>query len=139
MSHRPRPLGPEPFAMSCTLQATLAASVILASVAAGPARAACDIKGARIEETIARKGELQEGANKQALRDLRTLRDAAIVLDTYTYVTECERVLEIVKIMAADPGKTLEKGDTDEEKAEDVAEARKPKPPVAPAGAAKAK
>lgn len=128
-----------PFALPFSPRPTLAASVVLATFAAAPVQAACDIKGARIEETIARKGELQEGANKQALRDLRTLRDAAIVLDTYTYVTECERVLEIVKIMAADPAKTLEKGDTDEEKAEDVAEARKPKPPAAPAGAAKAK
>ncbi|WP_375465439.1 photosystem reaction center subunit H [uncultured Methylobacterium sp.] len=106
-------------------------AVPLAAVLAGPAQAACDVKGARIEETIARKSELRESANKQAVRDLRTLRDAAIVLETYTYITECERLLEIVKTLAADPEKTIGQGDTDEDKAEDLAEARKPKSPVA--------
>ena len=107
------------------------AALILAAGLAAPAEAACDVKGAKIEETIARKGELQEAANKQTVRDLRTLRDAAIVLESYTYVTECERVLEIVKILAADPDKTIASGDTDEEKAESLEEARKPKAPVA--------
>lgn len=115
-------------------------ALILALGLATPSAAACDVKGARIEETIARKGELQEAANKQTVRDLRTLRDAAIVLESYTYVAECERVLEIVKILAADPDKTIGTGDTDEEKAEGLEEARKPKPPVAaPAEPGKAK
>ena len=115
------------------------ALILLAAGFAGPVAAACDVKGARIEETIARKGELQEAANKQTVRDLRTLRDAAIVLESYSYVTECERVLEIVKTLAADPEKTIEKGDTDEEKAEDLQEARKPKPALEPAAPAKPK
>lgn len=114
-----------------------AAALMLAASLATQAEAACDVKGARIEETIARKSELQEAANKQTVRDLRTLRDAAIVLESYAYVTECERVLEIVKTLAADPEKTIEKGDTDEEKAESQQEARKPKPAVEPATAAK--
>ncbi|GJE61149.1 photosystem reaction center subunit H [Methylobacterium trifolii] len=120
---------------------TILALLLAAGTIASPARAACDVTGARIEETIARKGELQEGANKQAVRDLRTLRDAAIVLETYKYVTECERVLEIVKTLASNPDKAIEQsGDTDEEKAESLQEARKPKPPVAaPAEPAKAK
>jgi hypothetical protein len=33
--------------------------------------------------TIAKSTELKKSANKQAVRDLRTLRDAAVVLDTY--------------------------------------------------------
>ncbi|MCJ2110600.1 photosystem reaction center subunit H [Methylobacterium sp. E-025] len=116
-----------------------AALLMLAAGLATPVEAACDVKGAKIEETIARKSELQEAANKQTVRDLRTLRDAAIVLETYSYVTECERVLEIVKTLAADPEKTIEKGDTDEEKAEDLQEARKPKPALDPAAPAKPK
>ena len=52
---------------------------------AGSAEAACDVKGAKLEEAIAQKSELRETANKQTVRDLRTLRDAAIVLDTYKY------------------------------------------------------
>ncbi|MDP4023059.1 photosystem reaction center subunit H [Methylobacterium sp. NEAU 140] len=95
-----------------------------------PAHAACDVKGARIEETIAAKPDLQKDANAQTVRDLRTLRDAAIVLDTYKYPGECEVLLGIARTMLADPGRTIEQGgDTDEEKADDVAEARKPKLP----------
>lgn len=115
------------------IAAPMLAAFALAAGLASPAQAACDVKGARIEETIARKGELREAANKQTVRDLRTLRDAAIVLETYSYVTECERVLEIVKTLAADPERTIAQGDSDEEKAEGLEEARKPKPLAAPA------
>lgn len=116
---------------SVQIAAPMLAALVLAGGFASPVQAACDVKGARIEETIARKGELREAANKQTVRDLRTLRDAAIVLETYSYVTECERVLEIVKTLAADPERTIAQGDSDEEKAEGLEEARKPKPPVA--------
>ncbi|AWN42105.1 photosystem reaction center subunit H [Methylobacterium durans] len=98
-----------------------------------PAEAACDIKGIGLEDQIAKKSELRESANKQTVRDLRTLRDAAIVLDAYKYGAECERLVEIVKALAANPEKAIEQGgDTDEEKAESVEETREPKgPPVA--------
>ena len=106
----------------------LACALLLAY--ANPA-AACDVKGAKLEEAIADKSELREVANKQTVRDLRTLRDAAIVLDTYKYAAECERLMAIVAKLAADPDKTIERGsDTDEDKAEDMVQARKPK--VAP-------
>ena len=83
-----------------------------------------------IEEQIAAKAELQEGANRQTLRDLRTLRDAAIVLESYKYGPECERLLAIVKTLAANPDKAIEQsGDTDEDKAESIAESRKPRTP----------
>jgi hypothetical protein len=96
----------------------------------GTAEAACDVKGAKLEEAIAQKSELRETANKQTVRDLRTLRDAAIVLDTYKYGAECERLIEIVKALAANPEKTIEQGgDTDEDKAESLEEARVPKAP----------
>ncbi|RZK80851.1 MAG: photosystem reaction center subunit H, partial [Methylobacterium sp.] len=62
--------------------------VLLAGTAT--ASAVCDVKGAKLEEAIAAKAELRETANKQTVRDLRTLRDAAIVLETYKYSTECE-------------------------------------------------
>ena len=101
---------------------------LVALPAAAPAHAACDVKGARIEEAIAGKGELRAGANAQTVRDLRTLRDAAIVLDTYKFPGECEVLLGIAKSLVADPDKTIEQGgDTDEDKAESLVEARKPK------------
>ncbi len=92
------------------------------------AQAACDVKGARIEEQIAAKPDLQKDANAQTVRDLRTLRDAAIVLETYKYPGECEVLLGIARSLLTDPAKTIEQGgDTDEDKAESLVEARKPK------------
>lgn len=107
----------------------LAVALMLAPIA--PAHAACDVTGAKIEETIAKKGELHDGANAQVVRDLRTLRDAAIVLDTYKFPGECEVLLGIARTLAANPDKTIEQGgDTDEDKAETLVEARKPKTPA---------
>jgi hypothetical protein len=94
----------------------------------GPAGAACDVKGAQIEEAIAAKSTLKSDANAQLVRDLRTLRDAAIVLETYKFPGECEVLLGVAKSLLADPAKTIEQGgDTDEDKAESLSEAREPK------------
>ena len=107
------------------------------SAAASPAVAACDVKGAQIEEAIAAKSELRADQNTQLVRDLRTLRDAAIVLETYKFPGECENLLGIAKSLLANPAKTIEQGgDTDEDKAESLSEAREPKDA---AGSTKAK
>jgi len=106
------------------------------ALSASPAGAACDVKGAQIEEAIAAKGELRADANTQLVRDLRTLRDAAIVLETYKFPGECEVLLGIAKSLLANPAKTIEQGgDTDEDKADSLSEAREPKS----AGSPKAK
>lgn len=98
------------------------------SAAAVPARAACDVKGAQIEEGIAAKKELREDANAQTVRDLRTLRDAAIVLETYKFPGECEVLLGIAKSLLSNPDKTIvQGGNTDEDEAESLVEAREPK------------
>ncbi len=90
--------------------------------------AACDVAALKLEDVIAQRKELQDTANEQAVRDLRTLRDAAIVLQAYKYEPECERILTIVKTLSANPIHALEQsGDTDEEKAEEIEEAREPK------------
>ncbi|MCJ2081260.1 photosystem reaction center subunit H [Methylobacterium sp. J-090] len=110
----------------------LAALALLAACTG--AASACDVKAAKLEEAIAAKSQLRETANKQTVRDLRTLRDAAIVLETYQFGSECERLVEIVKTLAANPAKTIERGgDTDEDKAEEVLETREPKAPPAEA------
>ncbi|WP_342104450.1 photosystem reaction center subunit H [Methylobacterium sp. SI9] len=102
-------------------------------LSAGPAGAACDVKGAQIEEAIAAKSTLKSEANAQLVRDLRTLRDAAIVLETYKFPGECEVLLGVAKSLIADPAKTIEQGgDTDEDKAESLSEAREPKESAAP-------
>jgi hypothetical protein len=121
--------------MRCILSA---AGIALAlAVTASPASAACDVKGAQIEEVIAAKPELRADENAQLVRDLRTLRDAAIVLETYKFPGECENLLGIAKSLLANPAKTIEQGgDTDEDKAESLSEAREPKDA---AGSTKAK
>lgn len=103
--------------------------ILLASTIA--AFAACDVKGLKLEDAIVGKKELQEAANAQTVRDLRTLRDAAIVLDAFKFEPECERLVAIVRQLTAQPEKTIERGgDTDEEKAEEIEEAREPKVPA---------
>lgn len=105
-------------------------AILILSNAAGQA---CDVAGLKLEETIAARKELRDPANEQTVRDLRTLRDAAIILDTYKHEAECERLLAIVLALSTDPGKAIEQsGDTDEEKAEAIEESRVPKTPAAP-------
>lgn len=96
-------------------------------VLAAPAFAACPVADGKVEEAIARKPELRDDANAQVVRDLRTLRDAAVVLDAYEQDGACRRVVAALNALAADPDRALEAGDTDEGKADAVERARKPK------------
>ena len=61
-----------------------------ALVVANPARAACPVADAKVEKAIATKPKLRGGAGAQVARDLRTLRDAAVVLDTYENESVCK-------------------------------------------------
>ena len=68
------------------MRSTPALLAALASlVIANPARAACPVDNAKVEKAIATKPELRGGAGAQVARDLRTLRDAAVVLDAYDH------------------------------------------------------
>ena len=106
---------------------------VLASVGAlvgtGPALASCPVDDAMTEKAIATKPEFREGANAQVVRDLRTLRDAAVVLDAYEQDSACKRVVAVLNTLASRPERALQAGDTDEGKAEQVEKARKPNPP----------
>jgi hypothetical protein len=93
----------------------------------GPALAACPVADAKVEKAIASKPKLREKANTQIVRDLRTLRDAAVVLDAYEQDGACRKVVAVLNTLTADPERALEVGDTDEGKAEAVERARKPK------------
>ena len=100
-----------------------------ALVATGPALADCPVvDAARTEKALATKPEFRDGANAQVVRDLRTLRDAAVVLDAYEQEGACKRVVAVLNTLASRPERALEAGDTDEGKAEEVAKARKPIP-----------
>ncbi len=87
----------------------------------------CRIGAAKLEQTIAKKPELREGANAQTVRDLRTLQEAAIVLQSYKHESECEQVIAALKTLAADPGRAIASGDTDESKAEALDRVKAPK------------
>ncbi|GJD81090.1 photosystem reaction center subunit H [Methylobacterium gregans] len=113
------------------IRTRLLIAALALGLSAGAGQAACDVTGARIEEKLAGKSDLQQDANQQTLRDLRTLRDAAIVLDAFKYTAECERLLAIVTELAANPERAIEQGgDTDEDKAESLVQARKPRIPA---------
>jgi hypothetical protein len=107
------------------------AALVLASlgalVVAGPAFAACPVADAEVENAIATKPAFRAGANAQVVRDLRTLRDAA-VLAAYEHESACRRVVAVLTTLTANPELALEAGDTDEGKAEEVEKARKPRP-----------
>ncbi len=93
----------------------------------GPALAGCPVADAKIEKAIATKPEFRDGANARVVRDLRTLRDAAVVLDAYEHEGACKRVVAVLDTLASNPERALEAGNTDEGKAQKVEKARTPK------------
>jgi hypothetical protein len=96
-------------------------------VLADPALAACPVADAKVEKAIATKPELRGGAGAQVARDLRLLRDAAVVLDAYEHHGACKQIVAVLNTLTAHPERALEAGDTDEGKAEAIERARKPK------------
>jgi len=101
------------------------AALINAGSIAG-ALAQCQIADAKLEEAILNKPELRGPANRQSVRDLRSLRDAAFTLQSYGRHDDCERLLaNIRELIAGPPMGTL--GDNDEENADKQIAAREPK------------
>ncbi len=100
------------------VKAILAAAVLsgFTALTLSPSQAEesrCRIGAAKLEQTIAKKPELREGANAQTVRDLRTLQEAAIVLQSYKRESECAQVIAALKTLAADPERAIASGDTD--------------------------
>jgi hypothetical protein len=84
-----------------------------------PALAHCRVTDLNLEQAISRKNELRQSANAQVVRDLRTLREAAIILDANKHPAECRRLVAVVRALVADPKRAIEtSSDTDEDKAE---------------------
>jgi hypothetical protein len=101
-------------------------AVAISSLGVAPVRAECLIADAKLEEAILNKPELRGPANRQAVRDLRSLRDAAYTLQSYGRHDDCERLLANVRELIAGPAmSTL--GDSDEEAVEKQGAAREPK------------
>ncbi|WP_460452532.1 PRC-barrel domain-containing protein [Alsobacter sp. SYSU BS001988] len=89
------------------------------------ARAECQIADAKLEEAIRNRPEFQGAANRQSVRDLRSLRDAAFTLWSYGRQDECERLVATIRELVSGPSmETL--GGNDEEDAEMQMDATKP-------------
>src|SRR5215216_2933009 len=99
---------------------------MLSVLGVAEAMADCQITDAKLEEAILKKPELQGRANRQTVRDLRSLRDAAFTLWSYGRHADCERLLANIRELVAAPsmGKM---GDNDEDEAEKQIAAREPK------------
>jgi hypothetical protein len=99
---------------------------LLGVLGATPAMADCQIADAKLEEAILQRPGLRGKANRQTVRDLRNLRDAAITLWSYGHQDDCERLLgNIRELLSGPPMDSL--GGNDEEDAETQMSAREPK------------
>jgi hypothetical protein len=108
---------------SATLLLTVA---LLGVVGVTPALADCQIADAKLEEAILQKPELRGRANRQTVRDLRTLRDAAFTLWSYGRHDDCERLLGNIRELISGPA-IGSLGGNDEEEANKQFAAREPK------------
>ena len=89
------------------------------------AKTDCQIADAKLEEAILNKPQLRGTANRQAVRDLRSLRDAAFTLQSYGRHDDCERLLANIRELIAGPIMSS-LGGNDEEGAEKQNAAREP-------------
>src|SRR6185503_13478803 len=85
----------------------------------------CQIADAKLEEAILNNPQLRGVKNRQAVRDLRSLRDAAFTLQSYGRHDDCERMLANIRELIAGPIMSS-LGDSDEEGAEKQNAAREP-------------
>jgi sporulation protein YlmC with PRC-barrel domain len=103
----------------------LLSAALLSGFMLGQARAECQIADAKLEEAILHQANLRGSANRQSVRDLRRLRDAALVLQSYGRDADCERLLGNIRELIAGPAMTT-LGDSDEDNAEKQMDAQEP-------------
>jgi sporulation protein YlmC with PRC-barrel domain len=99
----------------------LLSAAVLSGLMLGQARAECQIADAKLEEAILHQANLRGSANRQSVRDLRRLRDAALVLQSYGR----ERLLGNIRELISGPAMTT-LGDSDEDNAEKQMDAQEP-------------
>jgi hypothetical protein len=101
------------------------AFTLLSLLCIADASAECQIADAQLEEAILKSPKLRGPDNRQAVRDLRSLRDAAFTLRSYGRHDDCERLLaNIRELISGPPMGSL--GDNDEEEADKQIAAREP-------------
>ncbi len=98
---------------------------LLSALGANAALAECQIGDAKLEEAILQNPKFRGPANRQSVRDLRRLRDAAITLWSYGRVEECERLVDSIRELIAEPKMSM-LGGNDEEDAEKQMSAGQP-------------
>jgi hypothetical protein len=104
----------------------VAVCTFVTAFGASAALADCQISDAKLEEAVLQNPNLRGLVNRQAVRDLRSLRDAAMTLRSYGRHEDCERLLgNIRELIAGPPMGSL--GDNDEEAAEKQMDAQEPK------------
>jgi hypothetical protein len=106
--------------------AILLVAALLSALGITQAAADCQIADAKLEEAILQRPELRGVANRQTVRDLRNLRDAAITLWSYGRHDDCERLLGNIRELLSGPSMDS-LGGNDEEEAEKQISAREPK------------
>jgi hypothetical protein len=104
---------------------TILIALCLTGSGVSGAMADCQIADAKLEEAILNKPQLRGTANRQAVRDLRSLRDAAFTLQSYGRHDDCERLLANIRELIAGPIMSS-LGDNDEESADKQIAAREP-------------
>src|SRR3954471_4773371 len=112
-----------------TMKALSVLSFMAGSLAfSSSALAHCGLIDLALDQAISQKNELRRSENAQVVRDLRTLREAAFILDANKHTAECQRLVAVVRELVADPKRAIEtSGDTDEDKAEVLEKTRRPK------------
>src|SRR5215212_9920770 len=104
---------------------SLAIATVLLAVSGSSVMADCQIADAKLEEAILKKPELRGLANREMVRDLRSLRDAAFTLWSYGRHDDCERLLANIRELVASPSMSS-LGGNDEDDAEKQFSAREP-------------
>src|SRR5215212_11794665 len=94
---------------------SLAIATVLLTVGGSSALADCQIADAKLEEAILKKPELRGPTNRQMVRDLRSLRDAAFTLWSYGRHDECERLLSNIRELVAAPSMAAMGGNDEDE------------------------
>jgi len=67
------------------------------------ALAHCGLTDLALAQAISQKNELRRSENAQVARDLRTLHEAAFILDANKHTAECQRLVAVVRELVADP------------------------------------
>jgi hypothetical protein len=99
---------------------------LLSALGFTEAMADCQIADGKLEEAIQQRPDLRGRANRQHVRDLRSLRDAAFTLWSYGRHDDCERLLANIRELVSGPSMGS-LGGNDEEEAEKQIAAREPK------------